>query len=89
MRFAVQIRREIRMCNDDPSSSSFKKTNYRVRFRHNVCPTSGPQVTRADIKKYDYFFETGQEWVDTRGDGKLPATSDPPFGILTPYQWTL
>lgn len=44
--------------------------NYRVRFRHGVYPKTGAQASRADIKKYDYFFEIGQRWVDTTGDGK-------------------
>ncbi|EMD66734.1 hypothetical protein COCSADRAFT_301721 [Bipolaris sorokiniana ND90Pr] len=44
-----------------------KKTNYRVRFRHGVFPDAEGQATRADIKKYDYFFAAGQRWVGTEG----------------------
>ncbi|KAF2114060.1 hypothetical protein BDV96DRAFT_495527 [Lophiotrema nucula] len=54
--------------SQSPAPSSSKKTNYRVRFRHTVCVATGAQVTRADIKKYDYFFEKGQRWVKTTGD---------------------
>jgi hypothetical protein len=33
-------------------------SNYRVRFRHSVYPNAEGQATRADIRKYDYFFST-------------------------------
>ncbi|KAK1918156.1 hypothetical protein P3342_000876 [Pyrenophora teres f. teres] len=42
-----------------------KKPNYKVRFRHGVFPDVESQATRADIKKYDYFFGDGQRWVGT------------------------
>ncbi|KAF2729563.1 hypothetical protein EJ04DRAFT_502053 [Polyplosphaeria fusca] len=49
----------------EQASKQAKKSNYRVRFRHGVCP-QGRQVTRADIKKYDFFFEPGTTtWVST------------------------
>lgn len=41
-----------------------KKSGYRVRFRHGVCPHIGI-LSRDDIKKYDFFFENGQRWVET------------------------
>jgi hypothetical protein len=44
-------------------------SNYRVRFRHGVYPNAEGQATRADIKKYDYFFSCGQKWVGTPGNG--------------------
>jgi hypothetical protein len=47
-------------------------SNYRVRFRHGVYPNAEGQATRADIKKYDYFFSSGQTWVRTHGNGMLP-----------------
>ncbi|KAH7091687.1 hypothetical protein FB567DRAFT_416159, partial [Paraphoma chrysanthemicola] len=40
-------------------------SNYRVRFRHGVYPNAEGLATRADIKKYDYFFSGGQTWVAT------------------------
>lgn len=40
-----------------------KKSTYRVRFRHGVYPNQEGKATRADIKKYDYFFGTGHKWV--------------------------
>jgi hypothetical protein len=52
-----------------PSSS-----NYRVRFRHGVYPHAEAEATRADIKKYDYFFSSGQTWVPTPGDGMFPKS---------------
>jgi hypothetical protein len=30
-----------------------------------VFPDLESQATRADIKKYDYFFGAGQKWVGT------------------------
>jgi hypothetical protein len=48
-------------------------SNYRVRFRHGVYPNAEGQATRADIKKYDYFFSSGQTWVRTPGDGMSPS----------------
>lgn len=44
-----------------------KKSNYKVRFRHGVYPNLESQATRADIKKYDYFFGSEQTWVQTSG----------------------
>jgi hypothetical protein len=44
-------------------------SNYRVRFKHGVYPNAEAEATRADIKKYDYFFSSGQTWVQTPGDG--------------------
>ncbi|KAH8725493.1 hypothetical protein GQ44DRAFT_219125 [Phaeosphaeriaceae sp. PMI808] len=38
---------------------------YRVRFRHGVYPDAEGNETRADIKKYDYFFSGRQHWVAT------------------------
>lgn len=46
-------------------------SNYRVRFRHNVYPNAEGEATRADIKKYGYFFSGGQTWVATSGQGML------------------
>jgi hypothetical protein len=46
-------------------------SNYRVRFRHCVCPNAEGLATRADIKKYDYFFGGGQTWLRTPGNGML------------------
>lgn len=46
-------------------------SNYRVRFRHGVYPNAEGQATRAEIKKYDYFFSGGQTWVGTSGNGML------------------
>ncbi|KAH9861718.1 hypothetical protein J1614_011471 [Plenodomus biglobosus] len=46
-----------------------KKSNYKVRFRHGVYPNLESQATRADIKKYDYFFGSEQTWVQTSGKG--------------------
>lgn len=41
-------------------------SNYRVRFRHGVYPHAEVEAaTRADIKKYDYFFSSEQKWVGT------------------------
>lgn len=40
-----------------------RKSNYRVRFRHGVYPDQEGSATREDIKKYDYFFDSAQEWV--------------------------
>ncbi|KAL5120834.1 hypothetical protein ACEQ8H_001315 [Pleosporales sp. CAS-2024a] len=40
-------------------------SNYRVRFRHGVYPNAEAEATRADIKKYDYFFSCAQIWVGT------------------------
>lgn len=48
-----------------------RSANYRVRFRHGVYPNAEGLATRADIKKYDYFFDGGQTWVDTTGSGML------------------
>ncbi|KAF2853758.1 hypothetical protein T440DRAFT_443509 [Plenodomus tracheiphilus IPT5] len=42
-----------------------RKSNYKVRFRHGVYPELDNQATRADIKKYDYFFGSDQTWVKT------------------------
>ncbi|CAN9424622.1 unnamed protein product [Alternaria alternata] len=42
-----------------------RRPNYKVRFRHGVFPDLESQATRADIKKYDYFFGAGQKWVGT------------------------
>ncbi|KAF7578539.1 hypothetical protein PtrM4_027790 [Pyrenophora tritici-repentis] len=42
-----------------------RKSNYKVRFRHGVFPDVESQATRADIKKYDYFFGDEQRWVGT------------------------
>lgn len=44
-------------------------SNYRVRFRHGVYPKHEGEATRADIKKYDYFFSSEQPWVGSPGDG--------------------
>ena len=44
-------------------------SNYRVRFRHGVYPKQEGEATRADIKKYDYFFPSEQPWVSSPGDG--------------------
>ncbi|KAI4947311.1 hypothetical protein J4E91_006663 [Alternaria rosae] len=44
-----------------------RKANYKVRFRHGVYPDLESQATRADIKKYDYFFGAAQRWVGTPG----------------------
>lgn len=44
-------------------------SNYKVRFRHGVYPNAEDLATRADIKKYDYFFGGGQTWVGTGGSG--------------------
>jgi hypothetical protein len=44
-------------------------SNYRVRFRHGVYPNAEGLATRADIKKYDYFFSGGQTWVATPNQG--------------------
>ncbi|KAF1849119.1 uncharacterized protein K460DRAFT_375833 [Cucurbitaria berberidis CBS 394.84] len=44
-----------------------KKPKYRVRFRHGVYPNPEGQATRADIKKYEYFFGGGQVWVGMPG----------------------
>jgi hypothetical protein len=46
-------------------------SNYRVRFRHGVYPNAEGQATRADIKKYDYFFSSGQPWVHTPANSKV------------------
>lgn len=46
-------------------------SNYQVRFRHGVFPDAEDLATRADIKKYDYFFSGGQTWVGTPGSGML------------------
>ena len=46
--------------------------HYRVRFRHGVCPTAS--ATRADIKKYDYFFDEGQVWLSTGGNGSYASS---------------
>ncbi|KAF1938728.1 hypothetical protein EJ02DRAFT_353871 [Clathrospora elynae] len=51
-----------------PSDAKPKKSNYKVRFRHGVYPGLESQATRADIKKYDYFFGSGQMWVGVPGD---------------------
>ncbi|KAH7410109.1 hypothetical protein DE146DRAFT_775469 [Phaeosphaeria sp. MPI-PUGE-AT-0046c] len=40
-------------------------SNYRVRFKHGVYPHAEVEATRADIKKYDYFFSGEQKWVGT------------------------
>lgn len=48
-----------------------QSANYRVRFRHGVYPNAEGQATRADIKKYDYFFSGGQTWVATPRNGML------------------
>ncbi|KAI4953095.1 hypothetical protein J4E86_006634 [Alternaria arbusti] len=44
-------------------SAPRRKANYKVRFRHGVYPDLESQATRADIKKYDYFFGAAQRWV--------------------------
>ena len=46
-------------------------SNYRVRFRHGVYPNAEGEATRADIKKYDYFFGGGQTWVGVPENGML------------------
>jgi hypothetical protein len=51
------------------TKASRPSSNYRVRFRHGVYPNAEGQATRADFKKYDYFFSSGQTWVRTLGDG--------------------
>jgi len=48
-------------------SAPRRKANYKVRFRHGVYPDLESQATRADIKKYDYFFGAAQRWVGTPG----------------------
>jgi hypothetical protein len=45
---------------------------YRVRFRHSVYPASDTSATRADFKKYDYFFGGAQTWVRGAGVGEFP-----------------
>jgi hypothetical protein len=45
-------------------------SNYKVRFRHGVYPNAEDLATRADIKKYDYFFGDGQTWVGTPENGR-------------------
>jgi hypothetical protein len=68
------------MGSDSDSSSRSKANvatkpaaNYRVRFRHGVYPKAEGQATRAEIKKYDYFFSGGQPWVHTSGNGMLQS----------------
>lgn len=46
-----------------------KSSNYHIRFKHGVYPNVEGEATRADIKKYDYFFSGGQTWVGTLGSG--------------------
>jgi hypothetical protein len=48
-------------------------SNYRIRFRHGVYPNAEGEATRADIKKYDYFFSSEQTWIQTPGDGMFAA----------------
>ena len=45
-----------------------------VRFRHLVCPSE--RVTRADLTKYDFFFDSEQTWVDTNQKLEFVAGSD-------------
>jgi hypothetical protein len=45
--------------------------NYRVRFRHGVYPNPEGEATRAEIKKYDYFFSGEQMWVTTSANRKF------------------
>ncbi|KAF2458598.1 hypothetical protein BDY21DRAFT_340729 [Lineolata rhizophorae] len=36
----------------------------KVKFRYSACP--GPPRCRADYKKYEFFFDADQVWIDTR-----------------------
>jgi hypothetical protein len=45
--------------------------NFRVRFRHGVFPNPEGEATRAEIKKYDYFFSGEQTWVATSINRKI------------------
>jgi hypothetical protein len=45
--------------------------NFRVRFRHGVFPNPEGEATRAEIKKYDYFFSGEQTWVTTSVNRKI------------------
>ena len=45
-----------------------------VRFRHLVCPSE--RVTRADLTKYDFFFDSEQTWVDTNQKLEFVVDSD-------------
>jgi hypothetical protein len=45
--------------------------NFRVRFRHGVYPNPEGEATRAEIKKYDYFFSGKQTWVTTSANCKI------------------
>ena len=45
-----------------------------VRFRNLVCPI-GP-LTSADQKKYDYYFDDEQTWIDTSGVLEFVAEDD-------------
>ena len=52
-----------------------------VRFRNLVCPSK--RATRADLTKYDFFFDSEQTWVDTNqrlefvGDSDVSAHNSP------------
>ena len=45
-----------------------------VRFRHLVCPSE--RVTRANLTKYDFFFDSEQTWVDTNQKLEFVVDSD-------------
>lgn len=52
-----------------PPVARRQASSYRVRFRHGVYPNAEGEATRADIKKYDYFFGGEQTWVGVPGNG--------------------
>lgn len=70
-----------------PREASPRKANYRVRFRHGVFPDAEGQATRADIKKYDYFFSAGQKWVDTEGKCKSKPRHHPGSWLF--FSWSV
>jgi hypothetical protein len=65
------------MVSRSESGSDSKKVpkkhpaNFRVRFRHGVYPNPEVEATRAEIKKYDYFFSGEQTWVTTSANRKM------------------
>ena len=50
---------------------------YNVRFRNLVCPAK--ESTRSDYGKYEFFFDSNQEWPKLEKPGKL---------LIDFLQWT-
>ena len=66
-----------RTCDSGATCKECKKygrvcVRLNVRFRYLVCPTA--TITRADLRKYEFFFDLEQTWLDTKG--KIDFVSD-------------